>query len=399
MKIVHISTLEDGGAGIATIRLHEGLIKKGIDSTFLCAIAKGHSALTRVAEEPDPTLLQRIALRAGVTVFDTVEHERKKIKSCRGDYEYYSLPISRYRLEENEHVLSADVIHFHWVSNFVNFPTFFTLKKPVVWTFHDMNPLLGGFHYSADLLKNMENAELMRIERRYKQIKADATAKANLNICAPSRWLYEVSLADETMGRFPHHHIPNGLDTEVFTPYPQDMARQVFGLPLKKKIFVFVSANIANKRKGFHLLEEAVAGIPPEADFLVVALGYNHLAAKDPRIVFLEPIHDEPLLPLLFSAADVCVIPSVEDNLPNVMLESLSCGAPVLGFPIGGLKDTIRDGVDGFLCPAVSAEALAATMIRALGASLDRAEIRESAKKFDESVQASSYLAIYNSIS
>ena len=381
------------------MRLHEGLVAKGVDSTFLCAVAKNSFSSVEVVHLGDHSILKRVLLRLGYTGIDKVEQSKKEIRSCKGDYEYYSLPFSNYRLEENELITRADILNFHWVSNFVDFPTFFRIKKPIVWTLHDMNPLLGGFHYGEDLLKNETNQELMHIERKFQKIKSEAIAGANLTVCSPSRWLHDASLAHPVMGQKPHHHIPYGLNTTIFRPYPQAIARQIFNLPREKKIIVFASANIGNKRKGFHLLKEAIARIPPEEDFLVVAVGYNPNIPQEEKIVFLDPIHDEALLPLLFSAADFCAIPSIEDNLPNVMLESLCCGTPVLGFSIGGLKDVIVDGSNGFLCPTVSGEALAATITRALRSSFDRMAIsKDSIEKFDASVQADRYIALYNSL-
>ncbi|GGB08566.1 glycosyltransferase [Puia dinghuensis] len=400
MKIVHIATLEDGGAGRAAMRLHEALLAEKVDSTFLCAIPKEQSTLARVAEKRPVPFFKRMALRAGLHSVDKVASEKLAIARCRGDYEYYSMPFSNYSLQENEIVLGADIIHLHWVANFVDFPSFFEVPKPIVWTFHDINPLLGGFHFSLDLQKNNANAELMAIEEKFRKVKSEAVASANLTICTPSSRLFEASSANPAMNRFAHHRIQNGLDTRTFRPYSHELSRQVFKLPAQKKIFLFVCGNIQNKYKGFHLLEEAVTLLPPDKDFLVVAAGYNAPVSKDPRVVFLDPIHDELLLPLLYSAADLCVIPSLEDNLPNVMLESLCCGTPVLGFPIGGLKDVIVDGVNGYLCPAISAEALAQTMARALDTPFDRAAIsRENIEKFDRAVQAKRYAQLYNSLS
>lgn len=399
MRVVHVATLQDGGAGIAAMRLHEGLLAEGIDSTFLCAYPKKIEPALAVATSKPKTYGERALRKIGYESVDKVHREMKKVKRANGNYEYYSLPFSNYELQKNPIVLGADVINFHWVSNFVDFPTFFSINKPIVWTLHDMNPFLGGFHYGADLAKNSDNTLLMGLERSYKQVKAEAIRNRNLNICSPSRWLYEESLSDKAMSQFPHHYIPYGLDTDLFKNYPKELSREVFKIPLDKKIFLFISANIQNTRKGFNFLKEAIHKISRRDDCIVVAAGNHPPADKDPNILYLDAIHDDIVLPLLFSAADACVIPSLEDNLPNVMLEALSCGIPVLGFATGGLKDTIIDGFNGFISAEASADSLAGIMEKFLDCRFDPSSIRsDSAKKFHQSVQAKKYIDLYRAI-
>lgn len=399
MKIVTISTFQEGGAGRAAMRLHEGLLANGVNSKFLCAYPKNLRPEVQIAKPNSDSYIKKAFLKIGLKSIDRFQYEMKKVRQAGGNYEYYSLPFSNYKLEEHPSVREADVIHLHWVANFINFPTFFRTKKPIVWTFHDMNPILGGFHYRGDLDRNSGNDSLMGLEKIYKHIKEDALKDQLINVCTLSSWIYNESKADKIMSRFPHHNIPNGLHTEVFKIYPKNLAREVFNISINKKVFLFICGNIQNKRKGFSFLEEAFGKIRQRDDLILIVVGANPPLNYQRNIFFFEPIYDERLLALLFSSADACIVPSSEDNLPNIMLEALSCGLPVIGFPTGGLKDVIINDFNGIICNDVSSDSLAVSMEKFFELEFDPLAIRnDSVKKYDLSVQAKNYIALYDSI-
>ena len=104
---------------------------------------------------------------------------------------------------------------------------------------------------------------------------------------------------------------------------------------------------------------------------------------------------------IVYNAADVFIIPSIEDNLPNTVIESLSCGIPVIGFPIGGIMDMIKTGVNGIICKDVSPESLAEAINRFENSCYDfsSSQIREIAKKrYDHRIQASQFIDLYDRI-
>jgi glycosyltransferase involved in cell wall biosynthesis len=398
MKVILISTYQSGGAGTAATRLQEGLLAEGIDSSILCAHARNTRPDVLIARRRPQSFKSRIASKLGVHIVSKREREQKKVIEANGKYAYYSIPFSDYDIESHPLVKSADIINLHWVADFINFPTFFLkIKKPILWTFHDQNPLMGGFHYMGDMDKNRGNEKLMALEERYTKLKQDAINNGAIDICTPSKWLCNESLSNSFMKKFPHHHIANGLDTTIFKNFSKDFAREYFDLPKDKKIILFVSEIIENERKGFYILKEAVEKLNSKDEFIVVALGTVSNATVLDNFIFIESLHDEKLMALIYSASDVCVIPSREDNLPNVMIEALCCGTPVIGFPIGGVSETVIDNLNGILCDDTSISALTKGITEFFNNQpLNTNKIRDHAvKKYDFRIQARHYLDVY----
>jgi glycosyltransferase involved in cell wall biosynthesis len=219
-------------------------------------------------------------------------------------------------------------------------------------------------------------------------------------VCTPSKWLKTESLKSELMGRYEHYHVPYGLDTNIFKPHKKRLCRELLEVPRNKTLFLFVSENILNRRKGFDLLLQALRDLPSSHDYALLAVGAGRMDYDIANVLTIGNVKDPKLLAMLYSAADAFILPSRQDNLPNVMLESLVCGTPVIGFPVGGVKETIRDGFNGLLCDEVSADALGKTIRRFLNSGgFDANRIREdSMQRFGLAVQARRYLDIYSAL-
>src|SRR5690606_3369895 len=96
-------------------------------------------------------------------------------------------------------------------------------------------------------------------EEQQLSIKTESLKKVSrLTIVAPSEWLMSESASSSLLGRYAHFHIPYGLNTDLFRPYEQAFARQVFDLPPNRKIFLFISERVENYRKGFDLLSDTL---------------------------------------------------------------------------------------------------------------------------------------------
>lgn len=402
MKILHICTINTGGAAQAALRLHEGLLRKNISSSFLCLHRKP-SNTKEVYQHPSilPSSFFKRQLRKFGYFRTQAEINQLLLNGKTREYEIFTFPRTDYYIASHPLVKEADIINLHWVANFLDWPSFFSnIDKPIVWTLHDMNPFQGGFHYHEDVIRN--DAEFGDLEKRLWVIKKKSLEGIqNLTVVTPTRWLMEESSKSEILGRFPHNHIPNGLDTEVFKPFSKELARDVFGLPKDKNILLFVSDNTTNRRKGIDLLQDALkqAG---NNNLLAVAIGSKPASPqkKDP-IYYLGRIDDERLMALAYAASDAFVIPSREDNLPNVMLEALACGRPVIGFPIGGVKEVVRHGFNGLLAKDVSSEALKEVLAAFFDGkyTFDLEAIREDAvRQFELSQQAGKYIELYQQI-
>jgi glycosyltransferase involved in cell wall biosynthesis len=404
MKIVHLSTNDYGGAAVAALRLHDGLLKSGVDSSFIsrnCRFPSLYPNKFQDRHRLQKTIFQRVKSKAGITV-DQEKKNLSLIGALKGQYEIFSFPFTDFRPENNPLVHAADVIHLHWVSNYINYTTFFQkLKnKKIVWTFHDMNPFMGGFHYAGDVNRN--KAVFQSLEEGLAMEKAqEISAVTDLSIITPSLWLAEFVKKNPQMSKRPRFHIPYGLDLQLFKPVDKKFARAVFNLSERKKILLFVSENVNNYRKGFDLLTEAINGIVLPDDLQLVVIGDEANALRVEGVRYIGKVTDDRLMALLYGAADAFILPSREDNFPNVMLEAIACGTPVISFSNGGMAEVIVNGANGILIPETSADALRGALTDFVNERypFDVWEIRKYAEKhFALETQADSCVKVYRNI-
>jgi glycosyltransferase involved in cell wall biosynthesis len=274
----------------------------------------------------------------------------------------------------------CDVINLQFVWNFLDYGEFLgKCDKPIVWTLHDMNVFTGGCHYDGgcgrwrtgcgqcpQLRSKSNNDCTSRTWERKRRI-FDAIDQNQLNLVAPSRWMASRISESPLLGRFPCHVIPYGLDLKTFQPREQALAREVLGLPVNRKIILFVAQSLSNRRKGFDLLVQSLHLLGIDSDVALVSVGYAPANIKLPVPYFHLGYYDKDgLLSLVYSAADVFVIPSLEDNLPCTVMESLACGTPVIGFDSGGIPDLVRNNETGTLVPRGDVHLLARAMSRLL---------------------------------
>ncbi len=399
LHVLHLATKDQGGAAIAGIRLHQGLLQLGVDSRFLfqekkTATIPSSSYLPQKPKSLKKQLLNKLGLGR-----DIVQENKSRLRDISRNYDMFSFACSGVDITQLPEYQQADVINLHWVPRFLDYPSFFRkCTKPVVWTLHDMNPFSGGFHYKRDVEKNQ--GRIMVLDREIFQAKEEAYRHCrSLSVVAPSRWMHEESKASKLLGRFANYHIPYGIDTTVFKPYDQSFAREVFNLPIDKKLLLFVSDSLKNERKGFDLLLEALSNMEDDQWWLCAVGNPNVANSHLKQISSLGRISDERLMALLYSACDAFVMPSREDNFPNVLLEATACGTPVIAFPIGGVPDIIEDGKNGLIAEDVSANALQSALKRfsSVPPALSRALISDNTgKKYALQEQATRYQALYH---
>lgn len=411
MKILHICTTDRGGAAAAALRLHQALLQQGADSNFV-VLKQFKPEIPQSFVFRNDFFLNRINNFWNRLLKQTHWHwERHLLRGQSVDYELFTLPNSCFDLSKSKIFREADIIHLHWVSGFVDYTDFFTnTSKSIVWTLHDTNAFTGGCHYTStctqfetacQVCPQLQGTKQPFLAKENFQIKEKALETVrNMAIVAPSKWLVSLSQKSRLLGRFEHFHVPYSLDLEVFKPYSQAEARQKLGLPLDAKILLFVAQDVSNQRKGFHLLSEALQILQKKENILVCTIGKKtNLEIKNLTIKDLGFINSLQTMAEAYSAADVFVIPSLEDNLPNTVLESLACGTPVIGFPIGGIADMVKHHENGLLAEAVSAESLAETIEVFFEKEFDKTEIRKDAEiRYAHTVQAKAYLEIYGGI-
>lgn len=391
MKILHISTFSEGGAPIATMRLHQGLLNEGIDSKVLVREYKKVGKVNHFIYEEN-----QFKKQINTSIQKYIYSKKRRLNHLPKAFESFDFPTTAFRLSKHPLVMEADIINLHWVSQFIDFPSFFTkVRKPIVWTLHDMNPFTGGYHYEEGFPLKAYN----KILKRNLEIKKKALVSANLNIVALSRWLMEKSEMSVLFREFPHHLINNGIDTSIFKPMNKKLAKEIFGLDTTKKTILFVADKIQNKRKGFHYLLDALKLLSNEKLQLAIIGELNSPLISTHPIVKLGRILDERLMALAYNVADIFVIPSIEDNLPNTVLESISCSTPVVGFPVGGIPDMIIEEMNGIIAKKVDVDSLANGIKKAINFRFDTSKIRTDAvERFDLKVQSAKYLQLYKSL-
>ncbi len=366
MKVVHITTSTSGGAGIAALRTSRALKSLGWESSILCL----HQHLMSKPDDVQcvnpfkPTILQKVLFRLGIS--KTKGYQQAKAVNDNKKYcgESYSLPLSDYRLDLHPAVQNADLIHLHWVSHFVDYPTFFAhIHKPIIWTFHDMNPFLNGYHYQGD--QNRFASHMQKLEHQIAATKDKSIQKTkNLGIIFPSQWLQNEAAFSPRFRFFKQCVVPNCIPSPQYSHITKEECRITLGLTSDDVVFLFVSEKIENPRKGFDLLQKALSLLPTTQKITLVTMGKPVDFPKlNIPIVQLGLIHTEKIIAMAYRAADAFLITSREDNCPNVVLESLSYGTPVIATPAGGIPELIQPLKTGLISSEITATAYAEQML------------------------------------
>lgn len=389
MKIIHLNTWDYGGAAEAAKRIFRSqkVLKK--DVKFLSLYPKKNQKIPGINYYSDYLnkryfngskiilLLNRIMnqFRVGLS---------KKI--------FFNSPKTLFRVENINLVQDADVIHLHSVVKFLNIPTFFnSIEKPIIWTLHDMNPFSGGKHYECDF-----DSTFSKKEDAFKLIKKSAYFnKKNIYIVCPSKWMYDLSKNSELLGSFKHFLIPNGIDTSRF--YFKNTKKSTDTLNL-----LFVAESLMDERKGFHLFQRALSMVNIPITLTIIGnTNENFHFPKNVSTRYLGYIKEAATMVEQYNQADYFVMPSIEDNLPNTIVESLCCGTPVIAFNCTGMANMIDDKVNGLLINEISAENLAQGILLSnllkLSNSFNSGNISNAAKKeYDLQKCEEAYQQVYN---
>jgi glycosyltransferase involved in cell wall biosynthesis len=318
-----------------------------------------------------------------------------------------------------EQLPPCDILQLHWVSSFVDYRKFFLRiprNLPIVWTLHDMNPFTGGCHYSGDcekfrarcgacpeLLSTVPEDFSAESWRRKRQA-LSYREKRGIQVVTPSRWLAEQARTSSLFANMQIEVIPNGVDTETFHPRDRKAAREKFGIDPAAKVALFVAEWTAEKRKGLELLVAAVRRMKRGPEFCLAAIGRGlPKELEGVRSVSIDYARDEMTMSMVYSLADVFVIPSVQDNLPNTSLEALACGVPTVAFSVGGLADVVRPNKTGALVPPGDIDGLGDAIADLLSNEEERtrmaAECRRIAiEEYGLEVQSRRYAALYESL-
>lgn len=371
IKVVHLSFQDSGGAGKAAYRLHKGLESIGFDSKMIVLNKKSRDPSVKVLPV---SYLGRMQDCLNVSKYNSPISSQVNERWQKSLLKYPKRPTglemftdaeSSIRLDLIREIQEADIINLHWVAGTLDYlNAALALKdKILVWTLHDMNPFTGGCHYSGDCQKYMVSCcacpqlgsdDVNDLSKKNMIKKRFAYQSLKLNIVAPSRWLGECTKQSALLSHTHVDIIPNGLPLDTYKPYPKKQSRKAFGISENAKIILFGADSVSNNRKGFVYLLEALNRFSLNKDhqYIIVTFGRLpqgiHFPSKY-QVLNTGQISNENQLAMIYSAADVFVIPSLEDNLPNTVIEAMACGLPVVGFNIGGVPDMVEHGTTGYL--------------------------------------------------
>jgi glycosyltransferase involved in cell wall biosynthesis len=413
VKILHINTSDRGGAAIACIRLHVALLNRGYDSTLLLK-SKKRNVINSFSFKHDG-FYNRIISRYRLLVFDLKNIKSKIFLNNRpSGLEYFSFPYSAFDITKTALYENADIIHLHWVSNYLDWKSFFHKnKKPVVWTLHDQNPYLGGDHYfqkylgidesGNPILRKKNGFEIFEENKLLEFKKKCLKDVKNLSIVGNSIWNTLQSQNSALLSRFEHYQIDYCFPKEIFKLLDKKACRQILNMETDTIAILFVADQIENQRKGLQYLIKAFEslsdlGILDNNQLKLYCIGKFDSIENYRYLNVLGEINDDRVMAIAYNASDVFVIPSLEEALGQVMVESLMCGTPVIGFPTGGIVENLNS-LNGIICDDISVDSLVKSIIHFLEIrnKFDRLTISSTAMlKFDNDRQVDKYVSLYN---
>lgn len=299
----------------------------------------------------------------------------------------------------------ADVIHLHLIHNYTNF-SILTLpmlsrQKPVVWTIHDPWAITGGCEHSfecdrwltgcAPRCPHPRRRSLFQHYMPYLhwRIKKWVYQRADMTLIVASQWMQARIERSPLLCHLPCHRIPFGIDQEVFKPRSKIECRKKLGIASDHKVIAFRDVGLESKWskiKGMPWLLEALKIYEPQEPTCLLIFedgkGFKILSPKY-RVITLGWVDSEDLAVAL-SAADVFLMPSIQETFGLMAVEAMACGTPVIVFDRTALPDVIRAPLGGLAVPTMDSVALAGAIKRLLEDDDLRSELSVKARQIAE---------------
>ncbi|MBQ9650686.1 MAG: glycosyltransferase family 4 protein [Prevotella sp.] len=414
MKVLIVNTSErTGGAAVAANRLMEALNRNGAQAKMLVR-DKQTDSLKVVALKRSPWLRWNF-LWERLCLFFHLHFNRKNLFAV--DIANAGSDITRLR-EFRE----ADIIHLHWINqgmlSLKNIRKILQSGKPVVWTMHDFWPCTGICHYPrmcSGYLRRCGRCPYMPgggsgsdLSNAVWNKKSKIYNTGNIIFVACSKWLADKARQSSLLRGRQVECIPNAIDTHIYRPTDKHAARERLKLPAEKRLILFVSQRITDERKGIRFFIDAIAKIAEDHPEMqetagVVILGGHAEEFADKLALPVYPIgfvSDEKTILDVYNSVDLFVLPSLEDNLPNTIMESMACGVPCVGFRSGGIPEMIDHRKNGYVAKYRDADDLSRgiywTLCEADQEQLSREAVRKVVMNYSQSSVALQYTEVYN---
>ncbi len=397
-----------GGAARAAYRLHQALLAEDVDSNMLVQVKMTDDP---TVIEPSSKLKRRLAkIRPILDGLPLGLYKRREDTTFSVSW----LPWSSLAARIN--ALNPDLVHLHWICDgMIRIEEIAKIKAPIVWSLHDNWAFTGGCHVIWNCKKYQEScgacprlgsSRERDISRRVwkRKLKTYSRGTAPAIICL-SHWMAARVRESSLLGNANVEVLPNPIDVQKYKPFDKKQSRELWGLPQDKKLILFGAMHAGSDiNKGFKELMEALILVPPDGAELVVFGNNRPIASSELRhkVIYTGKVHDDVSLRTLYSAADVIVVPSLQENLSNIIMEALACGLPVVCFDVGGNSDMVEHLNNGYLASPRDSHELAKGILWVINhdnySRLSEAAVTKVCENFDSRVVAKRYIKLYEEI-
>lgn len=395
MKVVFLNTYDRGGGAIAALRLAEALDTLAVGVKVL--VNKGastHPLMENIDKSEWRQFRNSLNFYAERLSFLPYE-ESKEIRFL---FSPANFGVEVHKIKE---VQDADIIHLHWVNQGLlshkTMAKLTKLNKPIVWTLHDKWAFTGGCHITNECTNfydqcgncwYLKNSNPKDLSHKIWKKKSEVYPKLDLHFVTPSKFQRSEAHKSSLLRDYDIAQIPNPLDVNQFRPRSKEQARTILNLPPDKDLILFGALNTKDRHKGFVYLKECID----------ILKKYDH-TLNDPELVVFGKANEEELnaLPLkvhylgvlsdvktinwAYNAADIFITPSLEDNLPNMVMEAMACATPIVAFRTGGIPEMVEHLKEGYIAPQKNSEALARGIIEVLRDKTNYEAMAQSARK------------------
>ena len=405
MKIVHVATTESGGAGIGLLNLHKALLACGVESVVLVrnkTLAddtiwqmQPNFHLFRWSKSRLIRIVQKLLRKRGKCKTVVERWDEAIFKASAGHQSIsFTSPFSNFDIVEHPLVKEADVVHLHWVGNFLDYQSFFDkINKPVVWTLRDENPGLGGFHLKSD--KNDFGNYYGEIESFFLKAKRDALLlKESVFLVALSDVMIGFCNQVDYLSNKKVVKIYNPIDSDSYCLVDKRIARKALGIDDEVLTVSFVSVYLSEHLKGLSNLLSALELVERPVRILCVGKNDYFTQIKDGVICF-GSVENTKLMSLIYSASDMFVNPTRQESFGKTTVEALMCGVPVVTTREGVAPEIINDS-NGCIIDDLDPQTIADAIVKVSENEYNRVKMRESAKLlFDPFTIANEHIKLY----
>lgn len=361
---MHLATDDiTGGAARAAYRQHQALNLSGRVRSKMLVKRKLSADPDVVAYDYNRGMSSRLGRFFRKKWLNSVK--RKSFRRRPTRYDLFSDDRTEQGSGAFDQLPDCDLINLHWLARFVPFRDVFQhfpRKGPVVWTLHDMAPFTGGCHYSGHCdryetfcgrcpqLGSVREKDLAYAVWQRKAAAMRRWGCEQLTVVATTRWLKDRAEESSLFRDVDIRLIPCGIDDRSFAPGDREQARRRLGLPTNGAVVAFMATRAQLPRKGYSFLRDALENLPPRSDLTLLTVG----GASPPspswvRHVHVERAESEEEVLRVYHAADMFVMPSIQEAYGLTGQEAMACGIPLVGFRTGMCADAVEHGENGLL--------------------------------------------------